>query len=134
NGGPRLHRNLCLCSCVPPLKVAMDSSSKLHPRPQLARERWIDLTGPWGFAYDDQDRGLRERWQQDEDRFARTIIVPFPPESPASGIGDTAFHPVVWYRRTFEVQYEPHRLLILHFGAVDYRCQVWVNGQPVIDH
>ena len=73
----------------------------LHPRPRLVRERWIDLNGPWGFAYDDDDVGLDQRWQDDPQRFGRTITVPFPPESTASGIGDTGFHPVVWYRRTF---------------------------------
>ena len=41
----------------------MDQSD-LHPRPQLARDRWIDLSGPWGFACDDADVGLfrPERW------------------------------------------------------------------------
>jgi beta-galactosidase/beta-glucuronidase len=109
--------------------------SLLHPTPQFARARWIDLRGPWRFAYDDHDQGLDERWQEREDAFPLTITVPFPPESAASGIGDPSFHPVVWYRRTFRVSSEhAGRRLILHFGAVDYRAHVWVNGRLVAEH
>ena len=70
--------------------------------PAAARARWIDLCGPWGFAYDDDDVGLDEGWFERPELFDRTIMVPFPPESRASGIGDPGFHPVVWYRRTFD--------------------------------
>jgi hypothetical protein len=38
------------------------TQADIHPRPQLRRERWIDLCGRWGFAFDDDDRGLGERW------------------------------------------------------------------------
>lgn len=111
------------------------SELTLHPNPQLARASWIDLRGPWGFAYDDEDRGLSECWQQVEDVFLRTIEVPFPPESPASGIHDPSFHSVVWYRRTFQIPTErAHERVVLHFGAVDYRASVWVNGNLVVQH
>jgi hypothetical protein len=101
----------------------------------LARERWEDLSGPWLFAFDDADRGVAERWQEDGARFDREIVVPFPPESRASGIGDTGFHPVVWYRRGFSApQLTGGERLLLHFGAVDYRADVWVNGHSVGSH
>jgi len=109
----------------------------LHPRPQLTRERWTDLSGPWGFAYDDDWRGLDEGWQDRADAFDRTIEVPFPPESPASGIADPGFHPVVWYRRSFRTEdagLRPGERLLVHFGAVDYRASVWVNGRLVVTH
>jgi hypothetical protein len=107
----------------------------VHPRPQLTRERWVDLCGEWQFAYDDDDRGLREAWQRRDEVFDRTIIVPFPPESPASGIGDPSPHAIMWYRRTFVVDAADRAgRLLLHFGAVDYRAQVWVNGQLVATH
>lgn len=95
----------------------------------------MNLGGSWGFACDDAGRGLDEHWQTRSDIYTRTIQVPFPPESPASGIGDTRFHPIVWYRRTFKLPpaYVGKRLL-LHLGAVDYRAQVWVNGQLVAKH
>src|SRR5215208_2667642 len=109
--------------------------SELHPRPQLARARWIDLSGPWGFAFDDGDVGLDEGWFERANPFTRTILVPYPPESRASGIADPAFHPVVWYRRAFAVAPEDRRgRLLLHFGAVDYLAQVWVNGRLVARH
>ncbi|MBA2754750.1 MAG: glycoside hydrolase family 2 [Chloroflexia bacterium] len=106
-----------------------------HPRPQFARSRWIDLTGPWGFAHDDADAGSDAGWHDRTEPFDRTITVPFPPESRASGIGDPGFHPVVWYRRTFRLAVGDRAgRVILHFGAVDYRARVWVNGQHVADH
>jgi beta-galactosidase/beta-glucuronidase len=110
-----------------------DTTAPLHPRPRLTRETWIDLNGSWGFAYDDEDVGLDQRWYDDPARFTRSITVPFPPESQLSGIADTGFHPVLWYRRTFEASAGEGRLL-LHFGAVDYRAQVWVNGDLVATH
>ncbi len=111
--------------------------SPLHPRPQLTRERWTDLNGPWGFAYDDGDGGVGEGWPGRADVYTRTITVPFPPESAASGIGDNGFHPVIWYRRTVRIPAEDvaqGRRLLLHCGAVDYQAHVWVNGQLVATH
>jgi beta-galactosidase/beta-glucuronidase len=107
----------------------------VHPRPQFARERWVDLSGSWGFAYDDGDVGRDEGWPERADVFDREVRVPYPPESPASGIGDPGFHPVVWYRRTFAApQRRAGERLLLHFGAVDYRASVWVNGRHAVDH
>jgi beta-galactosidase/beta-glucuronidase len=106
-----------------------------HPRPQLVRDGWIDLCGPWQFAHDDGDVGVREGWATRREPFTRTIQVPFPPESRASGVHEPGFHPVVWYRRSFTVTAEQRAGgLLLHFGAVDYRAQVWVNGQLVAQH
>ncbi|HEY8372156.1 MAG TPA: sugar-binding domain-containing protein [Pseudonocardiaceae bacterium] len=107
----------------------------IHPRPQLVRERWHDLCGTWQFAFDDDDRGLDEGWASRPDPFDRAITVPYPPESKASGIGDPTFHPVVWYRRTFHVADEDRAgRVLLHFGAVDHRARVWVNGHLVATH
>src|SRR5512133_1131234 len=100
----------------------------IHPSPQLARRSWLDLRGPWAFAFDDDDVGLRDGWPQSARRFDRTIDVPFPPESMASGIGDRSEHAVVWYRRTFRVSEldppGPRPRLIARFGAVDYAARV----------
>jgi beta-galactosidase/beta-glucuronidase len=105
-----------------------------HPRPQFARDRWTDLDGQWQFAYDDEDVGREARWYQRDDCFPLLIEVPFAPESQASGIGDTSFHPVVWYRRLVETTLDAGERLLLHFGAVDYRADVWVNGRFVVRH
>lgn len=109
-----------------------------HPRPQLVRDPdWQDLGGPWQFAYDDAGHGRRERWMDPDVTapFTGTIVVPYPPESAASGVHDTGFHPVLWYRRTVEVaRPAPGRRLVLHLGAVDHRADVWVNGLLVDRH
>ncbi len=111
----------------PPPPATLPDPDPDYPRPQLVRDRWTDLTGTWQFAYDDEDDGLDARWYEaldvdDRKVFARDIHVPYPPESPASGIGDMGYHRVVWYRRTFE-RPEGERVM-LRFGAVDYRATV----------
>lgn len=112
-----------------------------YPRPQLVRSQWTDLGGEWEFAYDDDDLGVREGWHSSAEPFARRVTVPFPPESPASGIGDTSFHPIVWYRRLITQdelggagRSEATPVVLLHFGAVDFRATVWVNGQLLGTH
>lgn len=112
-----------------------ESARESHPCPQLTRERWTDLCGQWGFAYDDADRGLNESWPERAEPFTRVITVPFPPESAASGVGDTAYHPIVGYRRAFQdARRDTGERLLLHCGAVDYRGHVWVNGRLVATH
>nr|WP_274638469.1 sugar-binding domain-containing protein [Microbacterium bovistercoris] len=121
-----------------PLPTALEQDGS-YPRPQLVRAQWSDLGGPWSFRFDDADEGIPSGWHRDGD-FAQTITVPFPPESELSGVGDTTHHRVAWYARSFgsaqldEAGFAPGRRLILHFGAVDYRCRVWVDGQFIGDH
>ncbi|MFX3636369.1 MAG: glycoside hydrolase family 2 protein [Candidatus Pristimantibacillus sp.] len=105
-----------------------------YPRPQFVREQWESLNGEWEFEYDDSEIGERDAWYE-KHNFSQKIQVPFCYQSELSGIGDTSFHDVVWYRRTFVVSsnYEGKRLL-LHFGAVDYDSKVWVNGKLVAMH
>jgi beta-galactosidase/beta-glucuronidase len=112
-----------------------------YPRPQLLRSGWTDLGGQWSLRFDDDDEGLRDDWYAEGGAtpFDRTITVPFPPESAASGIHDTGFHPVVWYRRDIDVDAVARdaaggRRTILHFGAVDYRCSVWLGGTLLGHH
>jgi beta-galactosidase/beta-glucuronidase len=109
-----------------------------YPRPQLVRSEWVDLCGEWSLGFDDDNSGIAERWFLPNalERFDRRITVPFPPESAASGIHDTGFHPVVWYRVEISVAglaADGERIL-LHFGAVDYRCTVWLNGSLLGRH
>ena len=99
-----------------------------HPRPQLQRAGWHSLDGVWEFAYDDGGGSHPKQVL-----FDREIRVPFPPESTASGIGDTGFHPVCWYRTQATIEPGPDRV-ILHFGAVDHDAVVWANGQRVVEH
>lgn len=127
--------------------TAASTLDGIYPRPQLVREQWCDLGGVWAFAYDDADEGIGQGWYADggADRFDREIVVPFPPESPASGIGDTGFHPVVWYRRSIGAAElaaagagadagAGAQRVVLNFGAVDYRARVWVGGLFAGEH
>ncbi len=104
-----------------------------HPRPTLVRREYTLLDGPWGFAADTADRGLPDRWFNSAEPFDRTIQVPYPPEAPASGIGQDIDAPL-WYRRDFEHRPTPGQRLLLHFEGVDHRTSVWVNGTHVGDH
>jgi beta-galactosidase/beta-glucuronidase len=105
------------------------------PEPQFQREQWQNLNGSWEFEFDDANAGLDADWAAGNRKFSRTITVPFCFESKASGIGDTSFHPWVWYRRPITIPAEwKGRHVLLHFGAVDYRAMVWVNGKLAGSH
>jgi beta-galactosidase/beta-glucuronidase len=102
-----------------------------YPRPQFIRDEWQNLNGEWEFAFDDGDEGLRLGWH-DGRSLAGRIVVPFPYQSALSGIDDKRVHERVWYACSFEAPESWRgRDLLLHFGAVDYRSTVWVNGQEV---
>jgi len=105
-----------------------------YPRPQLRRAAWRSLDGPWQANLDD---GAVHVDPVDVD-FNRSITVPYPPEAAASGVHDRGFRRRVWYRRQIllEPSMTPGRdeRLVLHFGAVNYRARVWVNGRYAVEH
>jgi beta-galactosidase/beta-glucuronidase len=102
-----------------------------YPRPQLQRKDWTSLDGEWAFAIDVE--GAIE--DAADVGFDRTITVPFAPETPVSGIGETGFFQACWYRREFaSPQLRPDERLILRFEAVDYRATVWVNDKLAVRH
>ena len=109
-----------------------------YPRPQFVRDNnWINFNGEWDFAFDDSNVGLKQRWFKAEnvEKFDRTIIVPFCFQSKLSGLEDTSFHEVMWYRKEFEIPPQfIDKKVIIHFGAVDYRCRVYLNGEHVDSH
>lgn len=93
-----------------------------YPRPDFQREKWLPLNGEWDFSFD-------------EPIFDQKILVPFACETKLSGIHDTSFHNAVWYRRSFSLPEPMHdRQILLHFGAVDYTCRLWVNDQFIREH
>lgn len=104
-----------------------------YPRPQFRREDWLCLNGTWEFERDPGDSGV-ERGLLNRP-LADRIVVPYCPESKLSGIEDTDFQQVVWYRRKVQVpaSWEGRRLL-LHFQAVDHDTTVWVDGKEVGRH
>jgi beta-galactosidase/beta-glucuronidase len=102
-----------------------------YPNPQFARSDWLNLNGEWEFAFDDEKRGRQLGWQYGLP-LERRILVPFPYQSELSGINDKTTHEVVWYALSFDVPADWRgQDLLLHFGAVDYRSTVWINGQEV---
>ena len=106
-----------------------------YPQPQFQRENWLTLNGTWEFDFDDTNQGLAQDWATGTRKFTRSILVPFCFESKKSGIGDTSFHPWVWYRRTFTIPNTwSGKRVLLHFGAVDYHATVWVNGKRAGEH
>lgn len=106
----------------------MTSPRPEYPRPQFERNEWLNLNGTWHFAYDDANAGVKERWF-DKPAFDQKITVPFAFQSALSGIHDIDFHDVVWYARDFTLPAQwANKRVLLHFGAVDYRAWVWVNG------
>lgn len=106
-----------------------------YPRPQFVRPDWQHLNGTWGFEFDDERVGDTAQWSSGQQAFSRQIQVPFTYQSKLSGIGETAFHDLVWYKRSFAIPAEwAGRRVILHFGAVDYQTTVWVNGRQAAYH
>ena len=106
-----------------------------YPQPQFERKEWLSLNGAWEFEFDDGNVGLDRGWAAGGRAFSKSITVPFCFESKQSGIGDTSFHPYVWYRRgvTLPAGWAGRRVL-LRFGAVDYHAAVWVNGKLAGTH
>lgn len=105
-----------------------------YPRPQLVRENWLNLNGVWDFQFDDANVGLEEKWYQEKKIFREKIIVPFAYETEKSGIGDRSRHDIVWYRKAINLQKKTGKKYLLHFGAVDYFADVYLNGQHVGYH
>jgi len=94
-----------------------------YPRPLMRRDDWLNLNGLWDYAITSRDA--------EPEVYDGEILVPFPIESALSGVGDTV-GPArrLWYRRSFELPraWDGKRVL-LHFEAVDWEAQVWVNGR-----
>ena len=106
---------------------------KDYPRPQLMRSAWQNLNGEWDFAFDEENRGVRENWQNGIPK-QKKIQVPFSYETKASGIGDPAQHEVVWYQRNFSFAKKEGKRSLLHFEGADFLTEVWVNGKAAGKH
>ena len=104
-----------------------------YPRPQFVRDGWMNLNGQWQFAMDHGCSG-RARGMVDA-AYDMEITVPFCPESKLSGVGYVDFMECVWYRRTFTLpKAAKGKRVFIHFGAVDYKAEVWINGKSAGTH
>ncbi|WP_246601743.1 glycoside hydrolase family 2 protein [Hymenobacter profundi] len=110
-------------------KVTPDNAWREYPRPQLVRPQWQNLNGQWDYAITTQTVPAPTS-------FEGKILVPFCVESTLSGV-TKPLRPEqrLWYRRFLQVptQWQGQRIL-LHFGAVDYECSLWLNGGLVGSH
>lgn len=105
-----------------------------HPRPQFMRKDWINLNGTWTFTFDHGESG-REQGLFKSTGFDRNINVPFCPESKLSGVGHTDFIKAMWYHRRIDIPEAWNgRRILLHFGAVDYQCEAFIDGKGVGTH
>jgi hypothetical protein len=108
--------------------VSPDKVHPEYPRPQMVRKDWRNLNGLWqlAFAKEGEEAPVGKE-------LTERILVPFPVESALSGVMKRAER--LWYRRTFTVPKEwAGKRVLLHFGAVDWEANVWVNGKKLGSH
>lgn len=108
-----------------------------YPRPQLSRgtESWLNLNGKWEFEFDFGKSGHQRDLLNKP--YSKEITVPFVPESALSGIEYLDFIPCCWYRKKFTLpdKFDKNsKRIILHFGAVDWECTTYVNGNELGNH
>lgn len=99
-----------------------------YPRPQLKRDSYINLNGEWFLGHAKQGEPIE---------YQHKILVPYSPETKASGLGNFILQPneVLFYKREFEITSDFIKdITFLHFGAVDYSCICYVNGKEVGFH
>lgn len=100
-----------------------------YPRPIMERSDWKNLNGLWQYA-------ITPQGQNRPAEFDGQILVPFAVESSLSGVGKRVGDDhLLWYSRTFQVPANwKNRHVLLHFGAVDWQTDVWVNDIKVGSH
>ena len=107
-----------------------------YPRPSMTRTEWMNLNGVWGYF---KRTAIDLDYETDAESFNQSILVPFPVESALSGIMDSNYRAnrtaTFMYRRAFSLPDSwQGKHVLLHFGAVDWRCSVYVNGTLVGTH
>ena len=100
-----------------------------YPRPQFVRNEWLNLNGIWTIEFDPGKSGEARKLHESHG-FAQKITVPFCPESRLSGVAHTDFIERMYYHRVITVPKAwSGKRVLLHFGAVDYDCKVFVDGK-----
>ena len=100
-----------------------------YPRPIMERSDWKNLNGLWKYAITPKGTPAPAAYQGD-------ILVPFAVESSLSGVGKMINEKEeLWYQRTFDIPSAWRgKQILLHFGAVDWKAEVWVNDVKVGEH
>ncbi len=130
-GDTRMHRMTLIFLAGLSVGAAQPIPRPEFPQPQFQREQWLNLNGPWEFEFDDGNRGSAEDWASGGKAFSRHITVPFCFESaPAAGLRTHRSIPGPGTSAASRSRaIGKDRRVLLHFGAVDYRAMVWVNGR-----
>lgn len=100
-----------------------------YPRPIMERQQWLNLNGLWDYAITKKDAPLPKT-------FDGKILVPFAIESSLSGVGKTIkADQSLWYERKFQIPEDwKGKNVLLNFGAVDWKAEVFVNGNKIGEH
>ena len=105
-----------------------------YPRPQFERSEWVNLNGEWTYEFDLANTGFERRLFENKG-FGSKIIVPFCPESKLSGVEHKDIITGIWYHRTIQAPAAwSEKKIMLHFGAVYYEAEVYVDGKFVGRH
>ena len=104
-----------------------------YPRPDRVRGTWCTLNGQWDFAFDRDKVGKKAKWYRKLPA-THKIEVPFCYQSKLSGIDSQEHCDVVWYARKITVPADMTARRLLHFGAVDYIADAWLDGQYLGGH
>ena len=125
---------LLFCFGIQSLVSASNIPKPEYPRPQFERSDWINLNGKWTFEFDFGNSGLEKGFTESKG-FSNDILIPFCPESTLSGVQYTDFINHIWYHRKIDIPdaWQGKRIQ-LNFGAVDYICEVFIDGQFVGRH
>jgi len=110
-------------------QVSLDNYPDAYPRPTLVRNDWSNLNGIWQFTLQHKDSLHPEKYE-------RQIMVPFPVESMLSGVGiKVQPNEKMWYKRKFYIPDDwSYRYILLHFGAIDWEANIYINGKKAGTH